>query len=62
MHDDPIMAELRRVREEMMTELGGDMDALFQLVKAAEAEEIRQGRPVVSLSPRHPKGYRPNAA
>lgn len=62
MKDDEIMAELRQIRKEMLEEVGGDMDGLFRAIKAAEAEAIRQGRPVVSLPPRRPKGYTPNAA
>jgi hypothetical protein len=59
--EDEIMAELRKIREQMLLEYPTH-DALFQLVKAAEAEEIRQGRQVVSLPPRHPHSHRPNAA
>lgn len=50
--EDEIMAELRQIRREMLAEVGGDMDGLFHAIKAEEAEQIRQGRPVVSLPPR----------
>jgi hypothetical protein len=62
MHEDPIMAELRQIREEMLAECGGDMDVFFQRIKAAEDEEARKGRVIVSLPPRRPVGYRPDAA
>ncbi len=62
MKDDEIMAELRQIRKKMLEELGGDRDALFRAIKAAEAEAIREGRAVVSLPPRRPPGYKPNAA
>lgn len=49
--EDEIMAELRRIRREMRVEFPTD-EALFHAMKAHEAEEIRQGRPVVSPPPR----------
>lgn len=50
-YENEIMAELRQIRREMRVEFPTN-DALFRAMKAHEAEEIRQGRPVVSLPPR----------
>jgi hypothetical protein len=57
--DDEIMAELRKVREEMLLEFPTD-EALFRAIKTHEAEQIRQGRQVVPLQ--HAKGEKPDAA
>lgn len=62
MPENEIMAELRQIREEMLAECGGDMEGLFRLIKAVEEEEMRNGRLVVSLPPRRPEGYKPDAA
>jgi hypothetical protein len=62
MAEDEIMAELRQIRREMLAEVGGDMDGLFRAIKAEEAEQIRQGKTVVSLSSPRPQGIKPNAA
>ena len=62
MDDDPIMAELRQIRAEMLEECGGDMDAMFRMLKEKEEEERRNGRIVVALPPRRPRGYKPDAA
>jgi hypothetical protein len=60
MHDDPILAELRKVREQMRVEFPTD-EALFRAMKDHEAEQIRQGKQVVS-PPRRPQSRKPNAA
>lgn len=62
MAENEIMAELRQIRREMLAEVGGDMDGLFRAIKAEEAEQIRQGKPVVSLPPQRLQSYKPNAA
>jgi hypothetical protein len=46
--DDEIMTELRQIRREMLVEFPTP-EALLRAMKAHEAEEARQGRPVVSL-------------
>ena len=46
--EDEIMAELRQIRREMLEEFPTP-EALFRAMKAHEAEEARQGRPVVPL-------------
>lgn len=60
MQDDPILEELRKVREQMLVEFPTD-EALFRAMKDHEAEQIRQGKQVVS-PPRRPQGRTPNAA
>ncbi|HEY0019030.1 MAG TPA: hypothetical protein VGC13_22200 [Longimicrobium sp.] len=62
MAENEILAELRQIRREMLAEVGGDMDGLFRAIKAEEAEQARQGKVIVSLPPRRPQGYEPNAA
>jgi hypothetical protein len=37
MHEDPIVAETRRLREEMMSEVGDDLDALFELIQKRQS-------------------------
>lgn len=37
MHDDPIVAETRKLREELQDEAGNDLDALVDLLKKREA-------------------------
>ncbi len=49
--DDPIVAEVRAVRERLLADAGGELDALFASFKASEA---RRGRLVVTLPPRPP--------
>lgn len=60
MQDDPILEELRKVREQMLVEFPTD-EALFRAMKDHEAEQIRHGKPVMS-PPRRPHGRKPNAA
>jgi hypothetical protein len=63
MPENEIMAELRQIREEMLSDCGGDMDALFRAIKAKEAELVMRGIPVVSRPPRRPSAQNePNAA
>jgi hypothetical protein len=61
MDDDEIMAELRQIRAEMLEEFG-NLEGLHQHLEAMEAEAARKGRLVVSLPPRRPEGYKPEAA
>ncbi len=51
MADDPIVAEVRRHREEIAKEFGYDLRAIFEYFKKREKEE---GRKVVSRA--RPKG------
>ena len=49
--DDPIVAEVRAIREQMLADSGGDLDALFAMLKASESA---RGSRVVSRPPRRP--------
>lgn len=49
MHEDPIVAETRKLREEMMNEVGNDLDRLFDYLKLREAEHPDR---LVSFEPR----------
>ena len=61
--EDPIMAELRQIRAEMLDEFGGDLEGLHHHLETLQAtNEARHGRPAVSLPARHPEEYRPEAA
>lgn len=58
MQDDPILVELRKVREKMLVEFPTD-EALFRAMKAHENEQIGQGKKIVLPAAQRP---RPNAA
>ena len=51
MAEDPIVAETRALREELMNEVGNDLDALFEYLK--EREKLHPER-LVSFPPRRP--------
>jgi len=51
MHEDPIVAETRKLREEMMNEVGDDLDALFEYLK--QQEQMHSDR-LVNFPPRRP--------
>jgi hypothetical protein len=44
--DDPVVAEVRRIRAAMWKEAGGDFDAYFEMVKreGAERDLVRKGK------------------
>jgi hypothetical protein len=52
MHEDQIVAETRKLREEMMNEVGNDLDKLFEYLKQREA--LHPDR-LVSFHPRRPE-------
>jgi hypothetical protein len=56
MADDEILAELHRVREQLMAEAGGDIAGLFRLLRATARAE---GQRTVSLPPKVPAARRP---
>jgi hypothetical protein len=49
MNDDPIVAEVRRIREEHAARFGHDLRAI---VRDIQARELASGRTYVSLPPR----------
>ena len=51
MDDDPIVAEVRRVREQLFAQFNYDLSALVKHVQEKTEEAHRAGRKVVSLSP-----------
>jgi hypothetical protein len=61
MQDDPILAELRQVRKEMLAEFPTD-EALFRALKAHEAEQIKKGKTVASPATHSQAPRKPNAA
>jgi len=51
MHQDPIVAETRKLREEMMNEFGDDLDTFFEHLK--KREQMHPER-LVNFPPRRP--------
>lgn len=51
MQEDPIVAETRALRQEMMDEAGNDLDTLFEYLRLVQ-EKSRER--LVRLSPRRP--------
>ena len=49
MHEDPIVAETRKLREELMNEVGNDLDRLFDYLRQ---REDRHADRLVSFPPR----------
>lgn len=49
--EDPIVAETRALRQELMDEVGNDLDALIEFLKKRELEHPER---LVSLPPRRP--------
>ena len=57
MTDDPIIAEVRRVRQEHAARFNYDLDAIFEDIKRMERES---GRTFVSFPPRRVSPAEPN--
>ena len=49
--EDPIVAETRALRQQLMDEVGNDLDALIKYLKEREREHPER---LVSLPPRRP--------
>jgi hypothetical protein len=56
--ENPIIDEIRRVREELLKEFGGDLRALAKDTQRRTEEAARTGHKVVSLPPRRPEGWK----
>jgi len=56
MWDDPIVAEVRRVREEHAAKFGYDLDAIFRDIKE---QERKSGYQFVAFPPRPARYYGP---
>jgi hypothetical protein len=54
MSENPIVEEVHRVREEILSEYAGDIHALIQALRTQTEEAARAGRQVVNLPPRPP--------
>jgi hypothetical protein len=52
MSDNPIVEEVHRIREEMLAEFCGDMDALVKDLQRKTEESAAAGRRVVACPPR----------
>jgi hypothetical protein len=50
--EDPIVAETRALRQQLMDEVGNDLDALVKYLKERELEHPER---LVSLPPREPE-------
>ncbi len=50
--DNPIVDEIRRVREEMLAQYGDDIHALIRDMDRLTGESARAGRVVVTRGPR----------
>ncbi len=60
MREDPILAELHQIRQEILAEFDGDLDAYYRHLKEIEEGERQRGRVVVDRS--RGKRPRPEAA
>jgi hypothetical protein len=49
MSEDPIVAETRKLREEMLNDVGHDLDALVDYI---QKRQVRHGERLVSFPPR----------
>jgi predicted GNAT family N-acyltransferase len=52
MWEDPIVAEVQRVRREIFARFDGDMAAYLRYIRAQEEEERKRGRVIVDFSAR----------
>ncbi len=55
--DDPIVAEVRRIREEIFAEYNYDLNTLFEAMRRKTEEARMAGKTVVSFPPRRPAGW-----
>jgi hypothetical protein len=55
--DDPIVAEVRQVREELAKRFNYDLKAICEDARRRTEEARLAGRKVVSLPPRRPEGW-----
>ena len=54
MNSDPVVAEIRRIREELAAEFNYDLDAI---VEDARRRYLDGSRKIIRLPPRRPEGY-----
>jgi len=58
MKDDPIVQEIHKIREKMLADFGGDLDALYRHLQRRTEEAAQAGR-VVAAPPHRPLEDRP---
>jgi hypothetical protein len=51
-YENPIVDEIRKIREEILAESGGEMSVYLDGMRRRTEEAAKAGRPVVSLEPR----------
>jgi hypothetical protein len=56
--EDPIVAEVRKAREELFARFNYDLHALFEYLRAQTEESARAGRKVAPLPPTSPPSKR----
>lgn len=54
MSSDPVVAEIRRIREELAAQFNYDLDAI---IEDARRRYLGDNRKVIRLPPRRPDGY-----
>jgi hypothetical protein len=54
MEDDPIVAEIHRIREEIAARFNYDIHAIVEYARQQDAADNRK---VIRLPPRRPEGY-----
>ena len=52
MREDPIVAEVHRVRREIFARFNGDMDAYYRHIRELQEQERKRGRIIVDRSQR----------
>ena len=62
MWEDPIVAEVHRIRREIMAEFNDDLGAYFRYIQALEEEERKRGVKYASLPRQLPENSKPDAA
>lgn len=53
MFHDPLMAEIRRIRAEILAEHGNDLHRLCQTLRREDAQWVEQGHALIPM-PRYP--------
>jgi hypothetical protein len=62
MREDPIVAEIHRIRQQIMIDFDHDLGAYMQYLKAMEEEERKRGRVIIDVPFRHQPRGKPDAA
>jgi hypothetical protein len=62
MWEDPIVAEVHRVRREIFARFNHDMDAYFRYLRELEEQERARGRELISEPLRKPRSTKSDMA